>query len=133
LNTPFVIPSDMQRQLNRVSSDQREEVRIQVEDRIKQVLDEQVRPIECFAVARYALAARAAKAGAIDNEYTRTAADRLQAYGEERIAQCVAEAQKADASFGAYQAGEFARSPRGQNLQVETGAAPPPLAPLEGR
>lgn len=132
LNTPFVMPADLQRQLQRVGRDQREEIRIQVEDRVRQVLDEQVRPVECFAIARYALAARAARAGAIDNEYTRLAADRMQAYGEERIAECIAEAQRNDPTFGAYQTGEFTRAPRGQTMQVEAGVAPPPLASPEG-
>ena len=60
---------------------------MQVEDRIHQALDQRVRPVECFAIARYALAARAARAGSIDNEFTRIAIDRLQAYGDERIAE----------------------------------------------
>jgi hypothetical protein len=93
------------------------------------VLDQRVRPIECFAVARYALAARAARAGNIDNEYTRIAVDRLQAYGEERIAECIAEAQRNDPSFQAYTPGEFTRAPRGQTLEPREGISPPGLAP----
>jgi len=44
-----------------------DEIKVQVEDAIRQLLDAKVRPIECLAVARYALAARAARAGSIDN------------------------------------------------------------------
>ncbi|MGB0678364.1 MAG: tetratricopeptide repeat protein [Polyangiales bacterium] len=127
LNTPFAMPSDMQRQMRKLPVDQREDIRIQVEDRIRMALDEKVRPIECRAVARYALAARAAKAGNVDDEYTRVAIDRLQAYGDERIGECIADAQREDASFGAYQAGEFMRAPRGQGVRVEEGVAPPSL------
>jgi hypothetical protein len=100
-----------------------------VEGAIQQVLDERVRPIECLAVARYSLAARASRAGNIDNEYSQIAVDRLQAYGEERIAECIAQVQQTDSSLGAYQAGEFARAPRGQNLDMEPGTAAPVLAP----
>ena len=71
----------------------REEYQYEFEDKVRQVLDDKVRPVECFAVARYALAARAGRAGSFDTEYTRIAIDRLQAYGDERIAECIAEAQ----------------------------------------
>jgi cellulose synthase operon protein C len=124
------MPGDLEAKIRRAPPDAREEVRIQVEDRIRQVLDERVRPIECLAVARYALAARAARAGNLDTEYTRQATDRLQAYGDERIAECVAQAAAQDASFSAYQPGEFSRAPRGQTRQVRTGVSAPPLGPV---
>ena len=127
LNTPFTMPKDMQKTLRKVASEDREDIRLEVEDQVRQVLDEKVRPVECFAVARYALAARAARAGSIDDEYTRIAIDRLQAYGDERIAECVAEAQARDATFQGYQSGEFARSPRGKPLQIRPGIAPPAI------
>ena len=63
----------------------------------------------------------------MDTEYTRTAIDRLQAYGDERIAECIASAQAQDSTFQAYTPGEFARAPRGQNLQIEADIAPPTL------
>ena len=103
-------------------------MRIQVQDRIQQTLDQRVRPVECFASARYALAARAARAGAIDNEYTRIAIDRLQAYGDERIAECIAQAQAQDSSFAAYTPGEFQRARAGQTRPMETDIAAPSLA-----
>lgn len=127
LNTPFVVPKDLNAQLKRLGPEQKEEVRVQIEDRIRQVLDERVRPIECLAVARYALAARAAQAGSMDTEHTRIAIDRLQAYGDERIAECLAQAKAQDATFGAYEAGEFSRAPRGQTLPLPSGTAPPAM------
>ena len=133
LNTQFVVPSDLQRQMARLPQDARDEIRFEIEGRLRETLDQRVRPIECFAVARYALAARAGRAGALDNEFTRIAVDRLQAYGDERIAECIAEAQRNDPSFQAYTAGEFSRAPRGQTRSIPAGAAPPPLVPLEGR
>ncbi|MEO0323139.1 MAG: tetratricopeptide repeat protein [Myxococcota bacterium] len=128
LNTPFAMPSDLQRQMRSLDEFAREDIRIQVEDRIRMVLDERVRPIECLAVARYALAARAARAGSLDDEYTRIAIDRLQAYGDERIAECIAEEQARDASFQAYSPGEFTRAPRGQNMSMAPDVGAPALA-----
>ncbi|MCZ6806463.1 MAG: tetratricopeptide repeat protein, partial [Deltaproteobacteria bacterium] len=127
LNAPFVMPIDMQKQLRKLDEYDREDIRLEVEDRVRQLLDEKVRPIECFAVARYALAARAARAGSLDDEYTRTAIDRLQAYGDERIAECIAEAQARDATFQGYTPGEFTRSPRGKPMEIRPGIAPPAI------
>ncbi|MEM9730069.1 MAG: tetratricopeptide repeat protein, partial [Myxococcota bacterium] len=127
LNAPFVMPIDMQQQLRKLDEYDREDIRLEVEDRVRQLLDERVRPIECFAVARYALAARAARAGSFDDEYTRTAIDRLQAYGDERIAECIAEAQARDRTFQGYTPGEFARSPRGQPMEIRPGVSPPAI------
>ncbi|MEM9071309.1 MAG: tetratricopeptide repeat protein [Myxococcota bacterium] len=126
---PFVLPAAMQQQLRgrRMNRDTREEIRIVIEDTVRQVLDQKTRPIECFAVARYALAARAARVGSIDDEYTRSAIDRLQAYGDERIAECIAEAQARDNTFQAYQPGEFSRAPRGQIMSIDPGITPPAL------
>ena len=126
---PFVLPAALAQQLRgqRLNQETRDEIQFTIEDAVRQVLDSKTRPIECLAVARYALAARAARAGSLDTEYTRTAIDRLQAYGDERIAECVAQAQAQDASFAAYSAGEFARAPRGQTMTIEADITPPPL------
>jgi hypothetical protein len=97
------------------------------------VLDTKTRPIECLAVARYALAVRASRAGNIDNPYTQEASDRINAYGDERIAECVAEAAAKDSSFQAYQPGEFTRAPRGLNMGIPAEIAPPPLAREGGK
>jgi len=127
LNTPFVLPTDLQRAFRQAGPDEREEYRLDFEDKIRQVLDTKVRPVECFAVARYALAARAGRAGSFDDPYTRLAIDRLQAYGDERIAECIAEAQARDATFEGYVPGEFTRSPRGRPLEIRPGVAPPAI------
>ncbi|MEM6960721.1 MAG: hypothetical protein AAF550_03125, partial [Myxococcota bacterium] len=124
LNTPFVMPGDMQRQLRAVDPMDRDLIQIEVEDRIRAVLDDRVRPIECLAIARYALASRAARQASLDDEFTQTSTDRLQAYGEERIAECIAEVQQTDPSMGAYQNGEFTRAPRGRTVHLESGAPP---------
>jgi TolA-binding protein len=130
LNTPFVVPRDLQRKMRGLPDYAKDDIKIQVEDAIRQLLDEKVRPIECLAVARYALAGRAARAGNVDNQYTRQAIDRINAYGDERIAECVAEAAARDSTFDAYKPGEFSRAPRGRNLEVPAGVSPPPI---EGR
>ncbi|MBX7190897.1 MAG: tetratricopeptide repeat protein [Sandaracinaceae bacterium] len=122
------LPDEVQRRMRGASADVRSEVELQFQDQVRQVLESQIRPVECFAVARYALAARAARAGAIDNEYTRTAIARLQSYGDERIAECIAQAQAQDATFGAYTTGEFQRARPGQTLPMDAGLAAPELA-----
>jgi tetratricopeptide (TPR) repeat protein len=127
LNTPIVLPLDLQRAFRQADPYEREDLQLDFEDKIRQVLDNEVRPIECFAVARYALAARAGRAGSFDDQYTRVAIDRLQAYGDERIAECIAEAQARDATFQGYSPGEFARSPRGKPLEIRPGIAPPAI------
>ena len=127
LNTPIVLPLDLKKVLRQAGPDEREEYELDFEDKVRQVLDSQVRPVECFAVARYALAARAGRAGSFDDAYTRIAIDRLQAYGDERIAECIAEAQTRDATFQGYVPGEFARSPRGKPLEIRPGIAPPAI------
>ncbi|MEM7608381.1 MAG: tetratricopeptide repeat protein, partial [Myxococcota bacterium] len=128
-NVPFVLPREVADQLRgqRLNADTREDLRLRIADSVQQVLDAETRPIECLAVARYALASRAARAGNIDDEYTQQAIDRLQAYGDERIAECIAEAQARDSQFQAYTPGEFARALRGQTLEIEADVAPPSL------
>ena len=128
LNTPFVVPADLQKKMKGLPQENKDEIKVQVEDAIRQLLDAKVRPIECLAVARYALAARAARAGSIDNASTREAFDRVNAYGDERIAECVAQAAAQDSTFQAYQPGEFKRAARGRDLDIKPRIAPPPLA-----
>ncbi len=130
LNTPFVVPADLQKKMKGLPDYAKDDIKVQVEDAIHQLLDQQVRPIECLAVARYALASRAGRAGNIDDIYTRDANDRINAYGDERIAECVAQAAAQDSSFAAYQAGEFTRAPRGLDLDMPAGIAP--SAPARG-
>ncbi|MFI5307271.1 MAG: tetratricopeptide repeat protein [Polyangiales bacterium] len=128
LNTPFVVPADLEKKMKGLPPDSKDQIKGQIEDTIRQLLDTRVRPIECLAVGRYALAARAARAGSLDNTYTREAFDRINAYGDERIAECVAQVAAQDKTFQAYQTGEFTRAPRGLDLDMQAGVAPPPLA-----
>lgn len=128
LNTPFTVPRDMEQQMRSLPEEARETIRQQVTDRVQQVLDQKVRPIECLAVNRYVLAARAARVGNLDNEFTRIAIDRLTAYGEERVNECVAGQNSTDPGFALAQPGEFSRSTRGQNLDIRSEIAPPSLA-----
>jgi cellulose synthase operon protein C len=128
LNTPFVVPADLKKKMRGLPEDSKVEIKTQVEDAIRQLLDKEVRPIECLAVARYALAARAGSAGNVDNEYTRRSTDRINAYGDERIAECVSQAAAKDPSFAAYKTGEFARAPRGLDLDIPASVSPPPLS-----
>jgi hypothetical protein len=113
-------------------ADSQDEIKTQVEDTIRQLLDSRVRPIECLAVGRYALAARAARAGNIDNDYTREAFDRINAYGDERIAECIAQVAATDSTFQAYQPGEFKRAARGLDLDIRPRVSPPPLSKGSG-
>ena len=128
LNTPFVVPADLQKKMHGLPADSQDEIKTQVEDTIRQLLDSRVRPIECLAVGRYALAARAARAGSIDNDYTREAFDRINAYGDERIAECIAQVASTDSTFQAYQPGEFKRAARGLDLDIRARVSPPPLS-----
>jgi hypothetical protein len=128
LNTEFTVPEDLQRSMRGLEDWEQEEIALSVEDRIREILDSTVRPLECTAIQRYALASRAALVASMDNEYTRQAIDRLQAYGEERVAECVTAAAAAETGFAPYQPGEFTRAPRGQTLPLRPSIEPPPLA-----
>lgn len=125
------LPDDLSRQVHSASEEVRTEIQTQFDDRIRQAMEPQIAPVECLAVVRYALAARAARAGSLDTEFTQIAIDRLQAYGDERIAQCIAEQQARDASFQAYTPGEFQRARRGQTVPLTGDIGAPPLAPPE--
>jgi cellulose synthase operon protein C len=127
LNAPFVLPDDIQRQLRGLDAASREDVRLQVEDQVRQMLDQQARPLECVAIGRYALAVRAAAAGSLDDELTRFAVDRLQTYGEERIGVCIEEVRARDATMQPYAPGEFARAARGRHPESQAVHEPPPL------
>jgi hypothetical protein len=95
-------------------------------------MEPQIAPVECLAVVRYALAARAAHASTLDTPATRQAIDRLQAYGDDRIAQCITEQQARDSTFQAYQPGEFTRARAGQTASMPDDLGAPPLAAASG-
>ncbi len=128
LETEVVAPADVQRIWRQLDRYDRESVQLEFEGTVRDVLATEVRPFECKAIANYALAARAGLAGNIDNEFTQSAADRLQAYGEERIAECIASEQPNIPGLAAYRAGEFARAPAGQVQTIPADVSPPALA-----
>ncbi|MEZ4325982.1 MAG: tetratricopeptide repeat protein [Polyangiales bacterium] len=127
LEAEIVAPADVQRVWRQLDRYDRESVQLEFEGTVRGVLAERVRPFECKAIANYALAARAGLAGNIDNEFTRIAADRLQAYGEERIAECLVSEQANIPDLEAARPGEFARSPAGQVQSIPPGVSPPAL------
>ncbi|MFO0680598.1 MAG: tetratricopeptide repeat protein [Sandaracinus sp.] len=127
------LPEDLQHQFSRASPDVQAELQTQFDDRIRQAMEPQIAPVECFAVVRYALAARAARAGSLDTEFTRQAIDRLQAYGDDRIAQCIEQGRAQDQTLGAYTPGEFTRARAGRTeSSMPPDLGPPPLAPASG-
>jgi hypothetical protein len=127
LETEVVAPADVQRLWRQMDRYDRESVQLEFEGTVRGVLADAVRPFECKAIANYALAARAGLAGNIDNEFTRVAAERLQAYGEERIGECIASEQANIQGLEAARPGEFARSPVGQVQSIPAGVSPPAL------
>jgi len=136
ISNNVVLPADLQRSIRGASPEVREEARIQVTDAFARAFDPWTRAVECVAIGRYALAARAARVSSMDNEYSRNAVDRLQAYGPERIAECIEVVRTGDAThgiaadptFAAYTPGEFDRARRGSTLPMTPGTAAPPLA-----
>ncbi len=127
------LPEDLQRQFSRASPDVQAELQTQFDDRIRQAMEPQIAPVECLAVIRYALAARAARVGSLDTEFTRQAIDRLQAYGDDRIAQCIDDQRTHDSTFAAYTQGEVTRARAGRTeSSMPADLGPPPLAPASG-
>src|SRR5262249_22720831 len=45
LNTPFVVPADLQKKMKGLPQENKDEIKVQVEDAIRQLLDAKVRPI----------------------------------------------------------------------------------------
>ncbi len=127
LDIEFVLPRDLARQYRSAPPDVREDLRLQVEDAVKGRLDQEARPLECWAIELYAIAVRAGANAALQNEMVLHALDRLQAYGEERIAECIEERRKKDPTLAPYRPGEFRRALSGRILPPPEGMAPPPL------
>ena len=126
------LPADLQHQIQHASEDVRTEIQTQFDDRIRQAMEPQIAPVECLAVVRYALAARAARASTLDTPATRQAIDRLQAYGDDRIGECIAAQQAQDSTFAAYTPGEFTRARAGQTASMSDDLGAPPLASATG-
>lgn len=102
LDSGISLPRDLRRRLRGTSQTVRDEVQVVFEDRVREVLDEQVRPMECYAVGRYVLAVRAAQAGQRASPRAMEALVRLEAYGDERIRTCVEQARRSDSSFASF-------------------------------
>ncbi|HJK96734.1 MAG TPA: tetratricopeptide repeat protein, partial [Polyangiaceae bacterium LLY-WYZ-14_1] len=127
-----VIPSDIARQLRGQPPEAREEVKFTIMDGLEQRFAQSLESAECLALVRYSLASRVGRRAALSTDYTRQATDRLQAYGEERISQCIENerqrAQQAGQSpMESAQAGEFRRAPRGQTPDIPRDVAPPAI------
>lgn len=91
LDTPFVIPTDLRRQMRGLPPSARDAISTTVEDRLHQVIYAETLPIECLAIQRYILAENAARAANLTySEQAIFATERLNAYGEERVAACSA-------------------------------------------
>lgn len=121
LEAPFEMPADLERRFHRLPADEREALRVEIEDRVRQSLEPWTRSFECIAVSRYVIAARAARVASLDDESVREALDRLGRYGNERITECVelvrtgdpAHGITADPTLDPYTPGELARAARG--------------------
>lgn len=124
----FELPTDVTRQLRRASPAAREEVRARLQDRLRDVLDERVRPVECAAVERYVLAARLARRTSLPVPEAAAARARLAAYGDERVVECVAAAHARDTTFAQYTPGELDPVRPGRYATPPSPVAPSGLA-----
>ncbi len=120
------LPDDLARSLRGATPAEREQARVGLQDQIRQTLEGQAAPLECRAVARYVMAARLGRRAAVDGEHVQFATERLDAYGEERVIECVAEAHAENPTFAPYTPGELAPVARGQTLTAD-GEVPPSL------
>ncbi|MCC6874148.1 MAG: hypothetical protein IT378_07550, partial [Sandaracinaceae bacterium] len=127
LGTRFDVPRDVDRQLRSLPPAERQAAHAQIGDSVRAQLDTLVRPIECAAVERYLLATRLARRDAIASDAATRAMERLHAYGQERVAECAAQAHARDASFAPYGTADLDRARPGQLLPPAEGVAPPAL------
>jgi hypothetical protein len=90
-------------------------------DALTRAFDPWARVVECVAVGRYALAARAARLSSVRSPAIENAWARLASYSDARIEECVDVVRRgdtglgirADPTFAPYSPGEFYRAPRG--------------------
>ncbi len=75
-------PDDLQRRIRGAALPQHQ-VQIQFEDQVRQVLSEQVHPVRCVAVARYAQALADAETLRVEHDSLRIARDRLRASADD--------------------------------------------------
>ncbi len=127
LEIPIVLPTNISRLQRRAPPEEREALRIDIEDKIRDASDPFVRSLECWAIEKYAVAVRSGHVSGLQADFILEANDRLQAYGEERIAECLELRRQKDPTLQPYQPGEFRRALRGRVLTPPEGVAPPPL------
>ncbi len=132
---PFVLPADVQQRVagQRLTRATRAGIRRQIEDTVRELLEQRTGPIECLAITHHVLAVREARSANLDTPHVQNALDRLQVYTEERIRGCIAQARRRDAGIAAYRAGEFARARRGLTLPLDADIGPPALETLTNR
>lgn len=128
LGARFELPQDLRRRLRRAGASSSEALRAQLEDRVRARLDELVRPVECRAVERYAEAARRASRASLPTVDADRAAERLRAYGDDRVLSCLAAAHEADPSVPAGRPEELRRVRRGLHLAPPGRVAPGALS-----
>ncbi len=115
--------------MQRVEEDGRvDEGAFELQSQIEGALDASIASLSCDVVVRYVTATRVALAARVDNASTQYALNRLQAYSQEQIGQCIGEQQARDASFQPYVQGEFQRSTQRQSLERPAQYPVPPLA-----
>lgn len=101
---------------------------VQIADAFTRAFDPWTRAVECVAVGRYALAARAAHVSVARSPAIEIAWARLASYSEARIAECIAVVRTGDTehgitgdpTFARYAPGEFYRAPLGATADLIT-------------
>lgn len=115
LASRLTLPDDVRRQIRGASPAARDEVRARLDDALRATLDELVRPVECLAIERYTLASRLGARASLPTLEADRARQRLAAYGEERVAACLARAHARDPSFEILGPGELTLSRPGRH------------------
>ncbi|AKF08973.1 hypothetical protein [Sandaracinus amylolyticus] len=103
----FVEQARIYERLARALRDSLEELRVAGVARAAAAFEPRLRGIECIAVERYVIAARAARAGRLETDATRYALAALRAYDERHVRACVDAARERDPSFARLSAGEL--------------------------
>lgn len=109
-----------------------DEAAFEAQNAIESSLDASISGLSCEVVVRYVTATRVALAAHIDNASTQYALNRLQAYAQEQIGQCIAAQRAQDASFQPYSPGEFQRASQRQSLDAAPDY-PVPMLTTEAR
>ncbi|MEM7608382.1 MAG: hypothetical protein AAF411_23755, partial [Myxococcota bacterium] len=108
-NVPLVFPTQVAAALSgqTLTKSARRTLRLQISSSVQTSVAAQTAPIECLAIAQYALAARTARISGATGSYLTYALRRLQAYSEPRVAECVSEAAEEHPLLLGHVRGEF--------------------------